>query len=51
MTEQILPYFGGAEGEACRVASVDAWKSDGVTGTQSTTYKGLKDDLDAVMQT
>ena len=61
MTEQILPYFGGAEGEACRVAGVEAWKSDGVTGTQSNwstfdyvspaTYTGLKDDLDAVMQT
>ena len=22
MTEQILPYFGGAKGEACRIASV-----------------------------
>ena len=57
--EKILPYFGGAEGEACRVAGIKAWKSDIVTGTQSNwstfvppaTHKGLKDDLDAVMQT
>ena len=40
MAEQILPYFGGAEGEACRVAVVDAWR------TPSTS---LLEQLDTVM--
>ncbi|KAL3784624.1 hypothetical protein ACHAW5_003425 [Stephanodiscus triporus] len=38
----ILPYFGGAEGEACRVAAVDAWRAQNST---------LKAELDAVMET
>jgi hypothetical protein len=38
----ILPYFGDAEGEACRVAAVDAWRA------QNSTYKA---ELDAVMET
>jgi hypothetical protein len=29
MTEQILPYFGGAEGEACHVTGVDGGFGDG----------------------
>ena len=38
----ILPYFGGSEGEACRVAKVADWVA------QNTTFKN---DLDAVMAT
>jgi hypothetical protein len=37
-----LPYFGGAEGEACRVAAVEAWRAQNST---------LKAELEAVMET
>ena len=38
----MLPYFGGAAGEACRVAAVQAWEA------QNDTKKAT---LDSVMQT
>ncbi len=42
MSKPILPYFGGAEGEACRAAAVDLLSAKNST---------FKDKLEALMET